>query len=298
MAEIEPSWDYYRTFLAVLNEGSLSGAARLLGLTQPTVGRHIDALEHAIGFQLFTRSQHGLSAMPAALELRPYAETLSSTAASLLRTASAQGGAVRGSVRITASEVVGVEVLPPILADLRRQWPELEIELVLSNAVEDLLRRDADIAVRMVEPVQDALVVKWIGTIALGFHAHRRYLERHGIPATAKDLLTHSLIGFDRDAPAARSMLRDKIPMLEQAHFAFRADSHLAQLAAIRAGFGIGVCQIGLAARDPDLVRLFPDAFELKLGTWLAIHENLRSTSRCRATFDALADGLARYVDR
>src|SRR3954462_808638 len=156
MNKIEPSWDFYRTFLAVLNEGSLTGAARVLGLTQPTVGRHIDALETIMGFQLFTRSQHGLAATPAALELRPYAETLSSTAASLLRTASGQGGAVKGTVRVSASEVVGVEILPPSLADLRERWPDLEFQLVLSNVVKDLLRRDANIAVRMVEPVQDA----------------------------------------------------------------------------------------------------------------------------------------------
>jgi DNA-binding transcriptional LysR family regulator len=292
MTKTEPSWDFYRTFLAVLKEGSLTGAARVLGLTQPTVGRHIDALEEAMGFQLFTRSQHGLAATPAALELRPHAETLSSAAASLLRTASGQGGAVKGTVRVSASEVVGVEILPPILADLRERHPDLDIELVLSNAVEDLLRRDADIAVRMVEPAQDALVIKWIGTIALGFHAHRRYLERHGTPRCLEDLIGHSLIGFDREAPAALSMLRGKLPVFEQAKFALRADSHLAQLAAIRAGFGIGVCQTGLAARDPDLVHVLPDAFEMKLGTWLAMHENLKTTPRCRAAFDALASGL------
>src|SRR6186713_3285 len=103
----EPNWDFYRSFLAVLNEGSLSGAARALGLTQPTIGRHIDALEQAVGFQLFIRSQHGLSATQAAMELRTYAETLSSTAAALLRTASGQGGAVKETVRLSASEVVG-----------------------------------------------------------------------------------------------------------------------------------------------------------------------------------------------
>ena len=298
MIKTEPNWDFYRTFLAVLNEGSLSGAARVLGLTQPTIGRHIDALELAIGFQLFTRSQHGLAATPAALELRPYAETLSSAAASLLRTASGQGGSVKGTVRVSASEVVGVEILPPILAELRERHPDLDIEFVLSNTVEDLLRRDADIAVRMVEPAQDALVVRWIGTIGLGFHAHRRYLERHGTPGCLEDLMGHSLIGFDREAPAVLSMLRGKIPVFEQARFALRADSHLAQLAAIRAGFGIGVCQTGLASRDPDLVHVLPDAFEMKLGTWLAMHENLKTTPRCRATFDALAAGLKGHVER
>jgi DNA-binding transcriptional LysR family regulator len=100
------------------------------------------------------------------------------------------------------------------------------------------------------------------------------------------------VIGFDREAPAALSMLRGKLPVFEQAKFALRADSHLAQLAAIRAGFGIGVCQTGLAARDPDLVHVLPDAFEMKLGTWLAMHENLKTTLRCHAAFDALASGL------
>lgn len=292
-----PSWDLYRTFLAVLREGSLSGAARALGLTQPTVGRHIEALEQAVGFQLFTRSQRGLAATEAALELRPYAEALSSTAASLLRAASGQGAAVKGTVRVSASEVMGIEVLPPILAVLRERHPALVIELALTNAVEDLLQREADIAVRMVEPSQEALVVKRLGTVSIGLHAHRRYLERRGMPKRLEDLAEHSVIGFDRETPDIRSMMK-RIPKLDVSRFALRTDSHLAQLAAIRAGFGIGICQVALARRDRNLVRVLPDAFELKLGTWLAMHENLRSTPRCRAVFDALAAGLAGHVER
>lgn len=297
MNRTEPSWDLYRTFLAVLREGSLSGAARALGLTQPTIGRHIEALEQAVGFQLFTRSQRGLAATEAALELRPYAEALSSTAASLLRAASGQGGTVKGTVRVSASEVVSVEVLPPLLAALRERYPELVIELAVSNAVEDLLRRDADIAVRMVEPSQEALVVRRLGTIPLGLHAHRRYLERRGTPKRLEDLATHSVIGFDRETPAIRSLLKS-VPKFDVSRFALRTNSDLAQLAAIRAGFGIGVCQVALARRDRDLVRVLPDAFALKLRTWLAMHENLRSTPRCRIVFDALAAGLKGYVGR
>jgi len=297
MERIEPSWDLYRTFLAVLREGSLSGAARSLGLTQPTIGRHIEALEQAVGFQLFTRSQRGLAATEAALELRPYAEALSSTAGALLRAASGQGGTVKGSVRVSASEVVSVEVLPPILAALRERYPELVIELAVSNVVEDLLRRDADIAVRMVEPSQEALVVRRLGTIPLGMHAHRRYLERRGTPKRFEDLATHSVIGFDRETPALRSMLQ-RFPKFDVSRFALRTNSDLAQLAAIRAGFGIGICQVALARRDRDLVRVLPEAFEVKLGTWLAMHENLRSTPRCRIVFDALAAGLKGHVER
>ena len=295
MNRIDPSWDLYRTFLAVIEENSLSGAARALGLTQPTVSRHIDALEAAIGYDLFIRSQRGLIPTEAALELKPYAESLASISASLLRAASGHRGAVKGTVRISASEVVGVEVLPPILAALREENPDLVIELVLSNAVEDLLRRDADIAVRMVEPVQGTLIAQRVGSVPLGFHAHRRYLDRHPEPTSMEDLSRHSLIGFDRETPAIRSMLRG-VRGLSRNAFALRADSDLAQLAAIRAGFGIGVCQVPLAQRDPDLVRVLADAFTLELGTWIVMHEDLKSSARCRTVFDALVNGFKAYL--
>jgi DNA-binding transcriptional LysR family regulator len=292
----EPDWSLYRSFLAVLREGSLSGAARSLGLTQPTMARHIEALEAAIGVELFTRSQQGLAATESALELRPYAESLAATTAAMMRMASGQGQAVKGTVRVSASQIMGAEVLPPIFSSLREQHPDLEIELLLSNAVDNLLRRDADIAVRMVEPVQEALVVKRLGSVAVGLHAHRRYLERAGKPHSRNDLHSHSMIGFDHETPAIRSM-RQRVPGFESIRFAFRTDSDIAQLMAIKAGFGIGMCQVALAQRDPDLERVLPSAFDLKLGVWLAMHENLRSTPRCRAVFDGLAAGLRTHVD-
>jgi DNA-binding transcriptional LysR family regulator len=292
----EPDWSLYRSFLAVLREGSLSGAARSLGLTQPTMARHIEALEAAIGVELFTRSQQGLAATESALELRPYAESLAATTAAMMRMASGQGQAVKGTVRVSASQIMGAEVLPPIFSSLREQHPDLEIELLLSNAVDNLLRRDADIAVRMVEPVQEALVVKRLGSVAVGLHAHRRYLERAGKPHSRNDLHSHSMIGFDHETPAIRSM-RQRVPGFESIRFAFRTDSDIAQLMAIKAGFGIGMCQVALAQRDPDLERVLPSAFDLKLGVWLAMHDNLRSTPRCRAVFDGLAAGLRTHVD-
>ncbi|WP_454850092.1 LysR family transcriptional regulator [Rhizobium binxianense] len=294
---IEPSWDFYRSFLTVLRQGSLSAAARELGLTQPTVGRHIDALEEAIGSELFTRSPNGLLPTDAALALQPYAETLAATTAALLRTASGQREKVAGTVRISASEVIGVEVLPPILAALQETYPELEIELSASDAIEDLVNREADIAVRMAEPRQEALVVRRIGEIPLAFHAHRRYLERYGTPQTLADLAGHRLIGFDRKTAYVRMMTRrHEIP--ENLAFSFRADSGLAQLSAIRAGLGIGICQIGLALDDPDLVPVLPDMFRIPLATWIAMHESLRTSPRCRVAFDALVKGLLAYLER
>lgn len=288
----DPSWDLFRTFAFVLREGSLSGAARALGMTQPSVARHIDALEAAVGGKLFIRSQRGLSPTDRGLALRTHAESLMATSAALLRAASG-AEAVSGTVRVTASEVVGAEHLPPILADLRRAHPGLSIELVLSNAVTDLLQRQADIAVRMVEPTQQALVARKVGAVTVGFHAHRDYLAARGTPRAMDELLAHDLIGVDTETPAVRAVL-SQIPGLARDAFALRTDSDLAQLAAIRAGYGIGVCQVEIARRDPTLVRVAPDLFAFELPLWVVMHEDLRGVARCRAVFDALAEGLGR----
>ena len=297
MTDIEPNWAWYRTFLTVLETGSLSAAGRAMGLTQPTVGRHIDSLETALGLKLFTRSFDGFAPTDAALELKPYAAGVATTTAALRRVASSHGSGVRGTVRLTASEVIGVEVLPPILAALRDEHPALTIELVLSNQVDDLLHREADIAVRMVPPTQDALVAKRVGGIELGLFAHQRYLAKHGVPTSMDALSGHTLIGFDQERAFLRKF-QAQFPMFSRAALAFRADSDLAQLAAIRAGFGIGVCQSALAAQDPALVRVLSGPFSLTLDTWIAMHEDLRESPRCAVTFAALAAGLAAYIKR
>ncbi len=294
-SRIEPDWQWYRSFLAVLDQGSLSAAARALGLTQPTLGRHIDALESALQLKLFTRSFDGFSPTDAALALRPYATGLADTASALLRTASGQREGVRGTVRITASEVVGVEVLPPILTSLRQDHPELVVELVLSNQMDDLLRREADIAVRMVQPTQGALIARHIGAIELGMHARPDYLARCGTPQRVDELTGHSLIGFDKETARLRRM-QSTIGGFDRSIFALRADSDLAQLAMIRAGFGLGVCQVGLARRE-GLTRVLPKPFSFPLDTWVAMHEDLRDSPRCAVTFAALVAGLSDYAN-
>jgi DNA-binding transcriptional LysR family regulator len=293
-SSVEPNWDWYRSFLGVLEHGSLSGAARALGLTQPTMGRHIDALERSLGLKLFTRSFDGFAATEAALELKPYAAGLGATAAALRRVADSHGGGVRGTVRITASEIVGVEVLPPFLVDLRRTYPELIFEVMLSDQVNDLLHREADIAVRMVPPAQDALVARRIGGIEVGLYARAEYLARHGTPKAIEALVDHTLIGFDQENDLIRRFQK-QFPMISRARLAYRADSNLAQLAAVRAGFGIGFCQYAIAQRDTRLVRVLPRKFSFMLDTWLAMHEDLRGSPRCAVTFAALADGFAAY---
>lgn len=290
----EPDWALYRTLLAVLDEGSLSAAARSLGLTQPTVARHIDALEDALGVDLFVRSQRGLDPTDLAHALRPQAQIMATTAAALLRTGSGTLGSVTGTVRITASDVVGVEHLPPILARLRREHPALVIELTLSDRLDDLLARESDIAVRMTEPTQTALLARRLPSVEIGFHAHRDYLERRGTPYKLTDLAEHDLIGYDRETPVLKAMA-ERLAPLDRQSFALRSDSNLAQLAAIRAGFGIGLCQLGIARRDPALARVLP-TIALPLPLWIVMHEDLKTSARFRAVFDALVAGLAVYT--
>jgi len=289
-----PEWDHYRTFLAVIRTGSLSAAARSLGLTQPTAGRHIEALEAALGGgALFTRSPGGLMPTEAALALSPHAEAMALAAEALIRTASGEADAVRGSIRITASEVIGAEVLPAILTDFREDHPDVSIELVLSNTPDDLLRREADIAVRMVRPTQDALLARRIGSLRLGVFAHRRYIQKHGVPSGLDDV-RHAAIGFDRASSVARAAAEMKIPDRRD-YFAFRSDSDLAQMAALRAGFGLGVCQLGIGRRDPNLVPLLPGVgFDLEM--WVVMHEDLKANRRMRLMFDHLVDALAAYA--
>jgi DNA-binding transcriptional LysR family regulator len=296
MEHSEPGWDLYRSFLAVLRLGSLSAAARALRLTQPTVGRHIAMLQASLGGRvLFTRSQTGLMPTGAAHELRAHAEDMAAAAAAFVRIGSGNLEETAGVVRIAAAEVVGVEVLPPILSDFRYRYPDTVIELTVSNQMADLLRRDADIAVRMARPKQKALLAKRAGRVLLGFYAHRRYLERYGYPERIEDLVRHTLIGFDRVPPTARFLDATPIPVSREL-FAFRCDYDLAQLAALRCGFGIGICQTGIARRDPDLLPLLSKQFKVELEIWIVMHNELKRISRMRLMFDHLALSLAQYA--
>lgn len=175
-------WDHYRSLLAVLRAGSFSGAARGLGITQPTVGRHVSALESAFGQSLFTRTQTGLEPTEAGAALRGSLEAMQSMAAELEREASSQANGIGGTVRVSASEIIGVEVLPAALARLRAGQPQLRIELVPTNRVQDLLNREADIAIRMTPPTQQALLARRIGAVELALFAHVGYLKQHGTP--------------------------------------------------------------------------------------------------------------------
>ena len=294
MIQMTEDWEVLHTFLAVLRTGSLSAAARQMSTAQPTVRRRIAALEHKAGTALFVRSPTGLAPTERAMALATHAEAMEVAAAAFARTAASSGEAIEGIVRLTASEIVGGEVLPSMLAALQQTHPALRFELVLSNQTQDLLRQEADIAVRMVRPKQSALVMKYVGKVQLGLFATPQYLAAHSEPKTLDDLGALTMIGPDRTASEHRAIIDVLGPHAAQA-LTYRTDSHLAQLSAIRAGVGVGICQIPLAKREPQLVRVLSDAFEIPLDTWITMHEDLRRVPRIRTVFDYLSESMAAY---
>ena len=287
-------WDLFQSLHAVLEAGTLSAAARLRGLTQPTLGRHIETLEHRLGSPLFLRSPRGLQPTDLALELKPHLHDMAAAASAAVRDASGAADSLLGSIRITASEIVGAEVLPSILTDFREKHPGTAIELRVSNTVDDLSRREADIAVRMAPPTQSALVAKKVGEVELGFYAAPAYIARHGAPLGFEELKGHPVIGFDSEAYNIRDLPGLNMSVSRET-FSFRTDSDMTQLAALSAGFGVGVTQPAIARRR-GLVRVMSNVVLFRLGIWIVMHENLRGSRRMRAMFDHLVEGVTAYV--
>jgi DNA-binding transcriptional LysR family regulator len=284
------SWDLWQSFLAVAETGSLSAAARRLRLTQPTLSRHVDQLEALLGQPLFLRGPQGLVPTPGAAAMVTEARGMAAAEASLRRRAAGVATEETGVVRLSASEVVGAEVLPPMLAGFRAANPGIEIELALTNRAEDVRRRAADLALRMFRPAGDALKARRLGAAHLGLYATRAYLEEAGsVPKEALDLAGLCLIGPDDLSRLGGVRLGER--ELRRGDFGLRADSDLAQLQLIRAGAGIGIMQERVAACEPDLVRVVP-GFRPALEVWLVLSAEIAATVPVRR----LADHLAREV--
>ncbi len=289
-------WGLVRSFLAVLDHGSLLGAARHLKMSQPTLGRHIAELESQLGVVLFERTGRGLVPTATALQLAEAARGMEAGALLLERTLSGVQTQTNGTVRITASVPVAVTLLPPLLATMRQSLPGIAVELVSSNQVSNLLRREADIAVRMVRPDQSSLIAKKIGEVGLGAYAHRSYLARCGSLRKATDLLAHELIGSDADPAILQGFAAMGYPVTRDA-FALRSDDFIVQWQAVRAGLGIGFCADYMARSDPDVVRVLPGLLKIPpLPMWLAVHREIRSSQRIRAVFDFLAEALPQVI--
>lgn len=288
-------WSLVRSFLAALDHGSLLGAARALATTQPTVGRHIADLEAQLGAVLFERTGRGLLPTASALRLAESARAMEAGANQLARQASGAEEGISGTVRISASQPVACFLLPPILAQMRLALPQVQVELVSSNEVSNLLRREADIALRMVQPDQASLVAKKIAKITLGAYAHRDYLRRRGTPRQIADLLAHELIADDKAGTVLKGFAQFGFPVTRE-QFAFRTDDLVAYWQAVRAGLGIGFVADYLAATDPAIVAVVPALKIPPLPIWLTVHREIRTSRRIRGVYDFLAQALPRAL--
>lgn len=285
------NWNLVPAFLAAHEHGSLLAAARALGSSQPTVGRHISELEAQLGTVLFERTGRGLAPTPAGLRLAEAARAMESGALALLNSVGASRSTLEGTVRISASQPVACVLLPPLLAQMRQTLPGIQVELVASNAVSNLLRREADIALRMVRPVQASLVARRIGQVGLSACAHRDYLAHRGTPAEPADLLQHDLVGNDQvmDIPRGFAALGHDVP---RERLVLRTDDLMAYWSAVRAGLGIGFVADYLLRTDPAVQRVLPQLRIPPLPIWLTVHREIRSSARIRAVYDFLAQAV------
>lgn len=294
MAKPLPSldWSLIRSFLAVAETGSLSGAARSLGLTQPSVGRQVRAFETRLGLSLFTRQRRGMALTDAGAALLTPAQAMRDAAGRLALNAAGQEEGLSGTVRLTASEVVAHHHLPRILAAIRAAEPGIALELVASDRSDNLLFREADIAIRMYRPEQLDIVAKHLGTLPIGVYAAKSYLDRRGRPRTPADLRDHTLIGLDRNEVVLRAM-RTLGLEAEREWFALRCDDHPVNWELVRAGCGIGFVQVAVAEADPTVERLLADLPLPALPMWLTAPEAMRRSPRIRRVWDLLEQHLA-----
>lgn len=284
-------WNLLKSYLAIATEGSLSAAARVSGISQPTLGRHIAVLENDLGVTLFERQSSGMALTDAGASLLLKAREVETATASFSLAATGRSQTVAGTIRITASDVVSFYLLPQIIAELRRAEPELDIELVSSNEVQNLLTRDADIAIRMVEPSQAELIARKVNDMAIGAFASTIYLDRAGRPEAAEDLYRYSIIGYDRADMMIKGM-RSLGYKVERSDFGLRTDAQTVYWRLVEAGAGIGFGSVFIARDNPKLERLLPDLLTPPLPMWITAHRELRTSLRVRRAFDFLYEAL------
>jgi DNA-binding transcriptional LysR family regulator len=283
-------WNLLRAFVTVVEQGSLTRAAERLGSSQPTLSRQIAALEALAGVPLFERAARRLRPTAQAEALAEPARRMLAAAQAVALAAAGQRRGLAGTVRLTASEVVSTAVLPAMLVALARAHPEIEVELVASDRLDNLLEREADIAVRMVQPTQGALITRHLADWPLGFYAHRDYLAHAG-PVDETNMAAHRWLGFDQ-SPLLIEGFRGAGVMVDRHFFGFRCDHQVVNLHALRAGLGIGIAMQPLAGRDRALLRVLPGLPLPALPVWLTAHRELRASRRLRLVFDHLAQAL------
>lgn len=285
-------WNLAKAFLATAEEGSLSAAARALDLTQPTVGRQVTALEEALSVVLFDRVGRLLSLTPSGLELLDHVRAMGEAAGLVSMSASGQSQSIEGQVCITATDAMSSYYLPAVVAQLREMAPEIEIEIFASNTLQDLRRREADIAIRHVRPEQPDLITRLIRETTAHLYASTVYLDRHGRPESPADLNDATFIGFD-DPGRAISFLNAFGLSLSRRNFPIVVNSGIAGWEMVKLGLGITVMAKDLAAITPGVEALMPEQVAIPVPIWLTTHRELHTSRRIRLVFDVLAEALS-----
>lgn len=290
-------WTLLQSFSAVVETGSLSGAARKLGQSQPTIGRHVKQLELALGVDLFTRAPRGLVPTVAGLEIADMTRDMQSAATRLRLIADGKAGNLSGTVRITASVVTSHFILPRIVADMRQAMPEIQIDLVPSDTTENLIFREADIAVRMYRPTQLDVITKHICDQPMAVYAAKSYLDRIGRPETLEDAARLDFVGFDKSDLIIRVMTDLGLEATRD-FFAVRCDQQAVHWELVRAGCGLGGAQTNIGDADPTMERILEGQMQLQaLPIWLTAPQALHSNPRIRAVWDYLSEALAKQTE-
>lgn len=284
-------WNQLRGFLETAQTGSLSAAGRRLGLSQPTLSRQVAALERSLGVTLFERVGRAMQLTEAGLALLEHARAMGAAADELLLTATGQSQAVAGAVSVSASDAVAAWLLPPIVARLHMEAPGIVVEIVSSNTIADLRRREADIAVRHVAPDQPDLIGRLIRHGTAGFYASQSYIARHGHPRGPEEAHAHCFVGTDRSGRFIEQLHAFGLAVRE-AQFVALSENTVVSWRLVQEGLGICALMDEIAERLPGLVRVFEAMPGVRFPIWLVTHRELRTSRRIRVVFDALARGL------
>ncbi|GAA6193340.1 LysR family transcriptional regulator [Phaeobacter gallaeciensis] len=288
-------WSHIRAFLATAEEGSLSAAARVLGQTQPTLGRQVTALEEELGVTLFERTGRALILTQPGAELLDHARAMRDAAMRVSLVASGQSQAIEGTVRITASEVYCAFVLPPVLLRLREIAPKLVVDLVSADDVRDLQQREADIAIRHVRPEQPDLIARLVAEATAGLYGAPSYLNRRGRPTSVEDLKTHDFVSFGQ-VPRMVEFFADQGVALQPENFRMGSASGVAAWAMVEQGLGLSLMADQVARRSTAVEQVVSDLQPVSFPVWLTTHRELHTARRIRLVFDLLADFLAQDV--
>lgn len=288
-------WSLFRSFLAAVDAGSMLGAAKRLGSHQPTLTRHIAELEFQLGATLFERTGRGLVPTASGRAIIDSARRMAASAAAIQASLIGANATATGVVRITASDVVAAYILPACIAELNRRNPTIEVELVASNQITNLLRREADIAVRMVRPTQTNLIARKLGDLPIGLFVSRDYARARGVPHALSDLFRHSLIGLDKDDTLIRA-LRTHGLAINREDFHVRTDNQVAYIQLIRAGAGVGVVPKTVGKTMADLLEVLEDAPASALPVWLVVHREIHDSPLIRTVFDGLSEHLSAII--